>query len=70
MWGPGNQEDCAKEGGGVNGANADGVTEAEREGSGEKTQKPLEGERPLVKGAEKGDNAGRAGGAHAKGLLA
>lgn len=36
--------------------------EAEREGSGEKTQKPLNGERPLMKGAEKGDNGGRDGG--------
>lgn len=39
--------------------------EAEREGSGEKTQK-LTGERPLMKGAEKGDNGGRDGGAHTK----
>lgn len=38
--------------------------EAEREGSGEKTQEPLRGERPLMKGAEKGDNGGRDGGPH------
>lgn len=40
--------------------------EAERERSGEKTQTPLKGERPLMKGAEKGDNGGRDGGAPTK----